>query len=67
MKSYDSQIKEVTDSTKEQILSLLINKDKLKNDKQTLSWQSELTNKLPGLISLCMILAECKYFRPTII
>ena len=27
--------------------------------------QSELTSKLPGLISRCRMFAECRYFKPT--
>jgi hypothetical protein len=30
----------------------------------TLSKQLLLTNKFPGLISLCNIPEECKYFKP---
>jgi len=31
----------------------------------TFNVQSELTSKLPGLMSRCRMLAECRYFKPS--
>jgi len=33
--------------------------------KLTFSVQSELTSRLPGLMSRCRMLAECRYFKPS--